>query len=162
MHPPEGGKNRVFFHGGALLFNYMKIKIINGPNLNLLGTRQPHIYGSLRFEEYLQQLRAEFSGVEITYFQSNHEGALIDEIQSMIDSDYAALVLNPAAYGHTSIALADALACLSIPVIEVHISDISQRESYRHHTYTSAYAQHMIAGKGLDGYREAICLILHK
>lgn len=137
----------------------MKIKIINGPNLNLLGTRQPEIYGHIRFEDFLQSLRLDFPDVELTYFQSNHEGSLIDEIQGMI-AGYDALVLNPAAYGHTSIALADALACLSIPVIEVHISDIYQRESYRHHTYTAAYALEMITGRGLEGYKDAITLLL--
>lgn len=138
----------------------MKIKIINGPNLNLLGTRQPEIYGSTRFEDYFEELKAAFPDLELHYVQSNHEGVLIDEIQAMIGT-YDGLVLNPAAYGHTSIALADALACLDIPVVEVHISDIYQREPYRHHTYTSAYALQMITGKGLAGYREAIEIIQH-
>jgi len=145
-----------------MLVLYMKIKIINGPNLNMLGTRQPHIYGTVRFEDYLLQLEAAFPPVVLSYFQSNHEGALIDEIQSLTEGEYDALILNPAAYGHTSIALADALACLSIPIIEVHISDISKRESFRHHTYTAAHALHMITGKGLDGYKEAINLLLNK
>ncbi|WP_129021549.1 type II 3-dehydroquinate dehydratase [Edaphocola flava] len=140
----------------------MKIKIINGPNLNMLGTRQPHIYGNVRFEDYLLQLEADFKPVVLSYFQSNHEGALIDEIQSLTEGGYDALILNPAAYGHTSIAIADALACLSIPIIEVHISDISKRESFRHHTYTAVHALHMITGKGLDGYKEAINLLLNK
>lgn len=140
----------------------MKIKIINGPNLNLLGIRQPHIYGNVRFEDYLLQLQADFDQVGLSYFQSNHEGALIDEIQSLADGQYDALVFNPAAYGHTSIALADALACLSIPIAEVHISDISKREPFRHHTYTAVHALHMITGKGLEGYKEAINLLLDK
>ncbi|MNS12314.1 3-dehydroquinate dehydratase [compost metagenome] len=145
-----------------MLVLYMKIKIINGPNLNMLGTRQPPIYGTVRFEDYLLQLKAAFPPVVLSYFQSNHEGALIDEIQSLTEGEYDALILNPAAYGHTSIAIADALACLSIPIIEVHISDISKRESFRHHTYTAAHALHMITGKGLDGYKEAINLLLNK
>jgi 3-dehydroquinate dehydratase-2 len=140
----------------------MKIKIINGPNLNMLGTRQPHIYGNVRFEDYLLQLEADFKPVVLSYFQSNHEGALIDEIQSLTEGGYDALILNPAAYGHTSIAIADALACLSIPIIEVHISDIYKREPFRHHTYTAVHALHMITGKGLDGYKEAINLLLNK
>ncbi|WP_222166353.1 type II 3-dehydroquinate dehydratase [Edaphocola aurantiacus] len=140
----------------------MKIKIINGPNLNMLGTRQPHIYGNVRFEDYLLQLEADFKPVVLSYFQSNHEGALIDEIQSLTEGGYDALILNPAAYGHTSIAIADALACLTIPIVEVHISDIYKRESFRHHTYTAAHALHMVTGMGLDGYKEAINLLLNK
>ncbi|RQO31022.1 3-dehydroquinate dehydratase [Taibaiella sp. KBW10] len=139
----------------------MKIKIMNGPNLNLLGTRQPELYGSTRFEDYFATLSAHFPEVTLSYFQSNHEGALIDELQLMI-GQYDGLILNPAAYGHTSIALADALACLDMPIIEVHISDIYQREAYRQHTYTAAYAQHMITGKGLEGYKEAIEKLLRK
>lgn len=162
MHAPTGVKIGGFstvVHYSCL---YMKIKIINGPNLNLLGTRQPHIYGNVRFEDYLLQLQADFDQLDLSYFQSNHEGALIDEIQSLLDGAYDALIINPAAYGHTSIALADALACLSIPIAEVHISDLSKRESFRHHTYTAAHALHIITGKGLDGYKEAVSLLSNK
>ncbi len=134
----------------------MRIQIINGPNLNLLGKRQPEIYGSLSFEDYLDELRSLFSEHEISYFQSNHEGAIIDAIQELMAGGTDALIINPAAYGHTSIAIADALAMLNIPIIEVHISNIYERESFRHHTYSSSAATATIVGKGLEGYRLAI------
>jgi 3-dehydroquinate dehydratase-2 len=133
----------------------MKIEIINGPNLNLLGVRQPEIYGNRSFEDYLAELRLAFAMHELTYFQSNHEGAIIDRIQEIrLEKD--ALIINPAAYGHTSIAIADALALLDFPIVEVHISDIYQREQFRQHTFTSAYAHKSFVGKGLDGYKYAI------
>lgn len=134
----------------------MHIQIINGPNLNLLGTRQPELYGAVSFEAYLPQLQERFPEHRISYFQSNHEGQLIDKIQELIDGGADGLVLNPAAYGHTSIAIADALAMLSVPVIEVHISNIYERESFRHHTYTAAIAREVIAGMGMKGYEVAV------
>ena len=109
----------------------MKILILNGPNLNLLGKREPEIYGHISFEEYLPQLRKRFSQHELSYFQSNHEGVLIDKLQEA-DGQYDAVVMNPGAYAHTSIAIADCIRAIGIPVIEVHISDISKREPNCH------------------------------
>lgn len=140
----------------------MRIKIINGPNLNLLGRRQPEIYGSLSFEAYLATLQATFGGHELSYFQSNHEGAIIDTIQELMDDTFDGLVINPAAYTHTSIAIADALAMLSIPVVEVHISNIYERESFRQHSFVHPLAAVTIVGKGLEGYKMAIEFLLDK
>lgn len=138
----------------------MRIKIINGPNLNMLGKRQPEIYGSLSFEAYFAGLETAFSGHELSYFQSNHEGAIIDTIQEMMAGTYEGLVINPAAYTHTSIAIADALAMLAIPIVEVHISNIYEREAFRQHSFVHAVATETIVGKGLDGYKMAIEFIL--
>lgn len=134
----------------------MHIQIINGPNLNLLGTREPEIYGAISFEVYLAQLREQFPEHKISYFQSNHEGQLIDKVQDMLNGNIHGLIMNPAAYGHTSIAIADALSMLHIPVIEVHISNIYEREVFRHHTYTAAIAREVIVGKGMEGYKIAM------
>ncbi|RYD99986.1 MAG: type II 3-dehydroquinate dehydratase [Sphingobacteriales bacterium] len=140
----------------------MRIKIINGPNLNMLGKRQPEIYGSLSFEAYFATLEATFNGHELSYFQSNHEGAIIDTIQELVNGTYDGLVINPAAYTHTSIAIADALAMLTIPVAEVHISNIYEREAFRQHSFVHPVAAVTIAGKGLDGYKMAIECLLDK
>lgn len=132
-----------------------QIGILNGPNLNLLGLREPEIYGSKRFEHYLHELRNLFPNVEILYKQSNHEGELIDQLHSWgfaLDG----IVCNAAAYTHTSIALADAVRAIQAPVVEVHISDIRNRESYRQISYLRPYCVHHITGKGLAGYAEAI------
>ena len=118
----------------------MKILILNGPNLNLIGKREPEIYGNMSFEEYIPKLIEAFPQHEISYFQSNHEGVLIDTLQEA-DGQYDAVVLNPGGYAHTSIALADCIRAISIPVVEVHISDISQRESYRRHSFTAEACQ---------------------
>lgn len=133
----------------------MAIYIVNGPNLNLLGKREPTIYGSQSFEEFFEQLKASYSHIQLTYFQSNHEGALIDFLQE-IGFSAQGIVFNPAAFTHTSIALADTVSAITAPVVEVHISDIYKRESFRHHSWIKAVAKHQITGKGLDGYREAI------
>ena len=134
----------------------MKIAIINGPNLNLLGTREPGIYGNRAFEGYFESLRKRFSPkVELSYFQSNHEGALIDEIQR-IGFDYDGIVLNAGAYTHTSIALADCIKAVSTPVIEVHISNVHSREEFRHRSMISGVCRGVIAGFGLDSYRLAV------
>lgn len=138
----------------------MRIKIINGPNLNMLGKRQPEIYGSLSFEAYLEGLQATFNGHELSYFQSNHEGAIIDAIQEMMAGNYDGLVINPAAYTHTSIAIADALAMLTIPIVEVHISNIYEREDFRQQSFVRSLAAETIVGKGLDGYKMAIEFLL--
>ena len=133
----------------------MKILILNGPNLNLLGKREPEIYGSTSFEDYLPQLRSRFPQHEIDYFQSNHEGVLIDQLQEA-DGQYDAVVMNPGGYAHTSIALADCIRAIGIPVVEVHISDISKREAYRKHSYTGEACLRCFMGMGLEGYAKAI------
>lgn len=133
----------------------MKILILNGPNLNLLGKREPEIYGHVSFDEYLLQLRERFPQHVISYFQTNHEGVLIDKLQEA-DGQYDAVVMNPGAYAHTSIALADCIRAIDIPVAEVHISDISKREPYRRHSFTAEACVKSITGMGLEGYAEAI------
>ena len=136
----------------------MDILIVNGPNLNLLGRREPEVYGTCSFEDYLAQLRKRFPQHQIAYFQSNHEGALIDKLQEA-DGLYDAVVMNPGAYAHTSIALADCIRAIGVPVVEVHITDIAKREAYRHHSYTAEACVKSIVGLGLEGYAEAIgCL----
>lgn len=136
----------------------MKILIINGPNLNMLGKREPEIYGHVSFEEYLLQLKAKFPQHELSYYQSNHEGCLIDKLQEA-DGQYDAVVMNPGAYAHTSIALADCIRAIGIPVVEVHISDISQREPYRRHSFTAEACRGCFSGLGLAGYDRAIELV---
>lgn len=128
-----------------------RILIVNGPNLNLLGRREPGIYGNRSFEDYLPELRRSFSDVEIDYYQSNHEGCLIDKLQEA-DGVYDGVVMNPGGYSHTSIALADCIRAISIPVVEVHISDISKREPYRQHSYTAEASVKCFSGHGLEGY----------
>lgn len=137
----------------------MKILILNGPNLNLLGKREPEIYGSMPFEAYLVQLRSRFPAHEIAYFQTNHEGVLIDKLQEA-DNQYDGVVMNPGGYAHTSIALADCIRAISIPVVEVHISDITKREPYRRHSYTAEACVKSFKGLGLEGYERAIEFIL--
>ena len=137
----------------------MKILILNGPNLNLLGKREPEIYGSMPFEAYLEQLRSRFAGHKIDYFQTNHEGVLIDKLQEA-DNQYDGVVMNPGGYAHTSIALADCIRAIGIPVVEVHISDISKREPYRRHSYTAEACAGCIKGLGLPGYERAIEFLL--
>ena len=133
----------------------MTILIINGPNLNLLGQREPGIYGSESFEKYLSQLRAMYPEVEIDYFQSNVEGELIDRMQKdgfSVD----AIILNAGAYTHTSVALHDCIRAIKSPVIEVHISNVHQREEFRHHSMISSACRGVICGFGLDSYRLAV------
>ena len=132
-----------------------KILILNGPNLNLLGEREPETYGNVSFEAYLESLIAEFPDIQFDYYQSNHEGYLIDKLQEA-NHQYDGVVMNPGAYAHTSIALADCIRAISIPVIEVHISDISKRESYRHHSFTAEACKHCIMGQGMKGYDLAV------
>ena len=133
----------------------MKILIVNGPNLNLLGRREPGIYGRSSFEDYLPQLRQRYPEVEISYYQSNVEGELINKLQEegfSVDG----IVLNAGAYTHTSVALHDCIRAIKAPVIEVHISNVHQRESFRHHSMISAACRGVICGFGLDSYRLAI------
>ena len=132
-----------------------KILILNGPNLNLLGRREPEIYGHQTFEDYFAHLKVRHNDVELSYFQSNHEGALIDKLQE-VGFDIDGIVFNPGGYTHTSIALADTVSAIPAPVIEVHISNIYERESYRHHSYIKGVARASIVGEGLNGYHMAI------
>ena len=130
----------------------MKILILNGPNLNLLGRREPHIYGSETFEDYLDILRKNYPSVSIEYLQSNHEGVLIDKLHDIgFDADYIGVVLNAGALTHTSVAIGDAIGGIKTPVVEVHISNVHARESFRHHSYISAKAAGVIVGMGLMG-----------
>ena len=135
----------------------MKILVINGPNLNMLGIREPDLYGAQNYEELLRVIAnaCDEAGVEYETFQSNHEGAIVDKIQEAYGK-VDGIVINPAAYTHTSIAILDALKTVSIPTIEVHISDISAREPFRQHSFVSYVAIDTIAGLGFEGYRQAI------
>ena len=133
----------------------MKIQIINGPNLNLLGTREPGIYGSDTMEAYLDTLRKRYPDIDIDYYQSNIEGELITKLQQ-VGFTYDGIVLNAGAYTHTSIALHDCIRSLKTPVIEVHISNVHKREEFRHHSMISCACLGVIAGFGLDSYRHAV------
>ncbi len=136
-----------------------KFLIINGPNLNLLGRRQPDIYGDTSFEEYLEKLKQEFKNIKIDYFQSNHEGEIIDKLQEANDI-YQGIVLNAAAYTHSSIAIADAIAAIKIPVVEVHISNIFGRETFRHRSLIAANCIGSISGFKLNSYKLAILALI--
>lgn len=133
----------------------MKIQIVNGPNLNLLGVREPGIYGSDSFESYLAKLREQYPDVEIEYYQSNVEGELINKIQE-VGFSFDGIVLNAGAYTHTSIAMHDCIRAIKCPVVEVHISNVHQREDFRHHSFISAACKGVICGFGLNSYRLAI------
>ncbi|WP_316821977.1 type II 3-dehydroquinate dehydratase [Pedobacter gandavensis] len=133
----------------------MKIQIINGPNLNLLGIREPGIYGNLGFDEYITQLRSMYSILHIDYYQSNVEGELINKLHE-VGFEYDGVVINAGGYTHTSVALADAIASIKTPVIEVHVSNIYAREEYRHVSLTGKNCKGVLTGFGLDGYRLAI------
>ena len=135
----------------------MKILVINGPNLNMLGIREPDIYGAQSFsalEEFIRRSANELS-LDVTLFQSNHEGAIVDVIQAAYNN-YDGIVINPAAYTHTSVAILDALKAVAIPTVEVHLSDINTREEFRKHSYVSLIAKKTICGLGFEGYREAL------
>lgn len=132
-----------------------KIIIINGPNLNLLGTREPEIYGSLSFTEFLDELKSKYKEIDLTHFQSNIEGELIDKLQD-VGFDYDGIILNAAAYTHTSVGIGDAVKAIKTPVIEVHISNTFNREKFRHHSYISPNAKGIIVGFGLESYELAI------
>ncbi len=133
----------------------MKIIIINGPNLNLLGRREPGIYGKESFDKYLKKLKIAFPDTEIDYYQSNHEGQIIDKLQET-GFDYDGIVLNAGALSHTSIAIADTLSAITARVVEVHISNVFAREPFRHHSYLSPKCFGVIVGLGLKGYKLAI------
>ena len=135
----------------------MKILVINGPNLNFLGIREPDIYGKNTFADLLRLLSAwaEELGVEVEQYQSNHEGDLVDKIQQAYGK-FDGIVINPAAYTHTSVAILDALKAVAIPAVEVHISDVDAREPFRHISYAGMACKHTIKGQGIDGYRQAM------
>ena len=134
-----------------------KILIINGPNLNLLGVREPTIYGNQSFET----LKENYAHVNLAYFQSNHEGEIIDKIHE-VGFSYDGIVLNAGAYTHTSIAIGDAISAIETPVVEVHISNVHKRESFRHHSYLAAHCKGVIAGFGMDSYSLGIESFLYK
>ena len=138
----------------------MRIQIINGPNINLLGKREPSIYGAVSFEDYLVTLRALYPDVQIDYYQSNIEGEMINKIHE-IGFSYDGIVLNAGAYTHTSIALQDAIRAVTTPVIEVHISNVHTREEFRHKSMISCACMGVICGFGLDSYRLAMEALLH-
>jgi 3-dehydroquinate dehydratase-2 len=137
----------------------MHICIINGPNLNEIGTRQPEIYGTLNFQDAMDLWQSKFPDLKIELFQSNHEGGIIDYIQEK-KIECSGFIINAGAYSHTSIAIADALRSVHLPIIEVHLSNIFQRESYRHHSYISEVAKGCIVGMGMQGYELAIQSLL--
>jgi 3-dehydroquinate dehydratase-2 len=139
----------------------MRIAIINGPNLNLLGKREPEVYGSTSFEAYLELLKNKYPQVQFEYFQSNVEGELISKIQEY-GFEWDGIILNAAAYTHTSVGIGDAIKAIQAPVVEVHISNIWARESFRHHSYVSSHAKGVIAGFGLNSYDLAVESLLRK
>jgi 3-dehydroquinate dehydratase-2 len=138
----------------------MKLLILNGPNINMLGIREPGVYGSQSYSELLRLLSvwAEELGVEIEHYQSNHEGCLVDKIQEAY-GNFDGIVINPAAYTHTSIAILDALKAVALPAVEVHISDVSQREDFRKASFAGMACIKTIMGQGLDGYRQAMAFL---
>ena len=138
----------------------MKILVINGPNLNLLGLREPAIYGSQSYAALLEKIQAfcDAEGVEVSFFQSNHEGAIVDEIQAAYGV-YDGIVINPAAYTHTSVAILDALKAVAIPAVEVHLSDVRQREDFRQISYARLACVKTYMGLGFEGYRQAILFL---
>ncbi|TDI68886.1 MAG: type II 3-dehydroquinate dehydratase [Bacteroidetes bacterium] len=133
----------------------MKISVINGPNLNLLGIREKSVYGEQPFEDYFKQLRLDFPGVEIDFFQSNVEGELINKLHQ-VGFDHQGIILNAGGYTHTSVALSDAIAAITTPVVEVHISNVHAREQYRHESLISKNCVGVIAGFGLESYKLAL------
>ena len=133
----------------------MKILIINGPNLNLLGTRETEVYGTETFESYFEKLKAQFPAIELSYYQSNIEGELITKIQE-VGFSYSGIILNAGAYTHTSIGIADAIKAITTPVIEVHISNTFSRETFRHQSFISPHAKGVIIGFGLKSYQLAV------
>jgi 3-dehydroquinate dehydratase-2 len=136
-------------------FELMKIQIINGPNLNLLGTREPGVYGSKSFEQYYGELEGQFPEIELSYYQSNVEGELINKLHET-GFAFDGIIINAGGYTHTSVALADAIAAITTPVVEVHVSNIYAREEYRHVSLTGKNCKGVLTGFGLDGYRLAI------
>ena len=151
---------------GSVVIDMKHIEIINGPNLNLTGKREPEVYGTTTMEEYLEGLRARFPEVEITYYQSNVEGELIDRIQQVVrvpaagNTSIDGLIVNLGGYSHTSVALRDALLAVPVPKVEVHLSNIFAREEYRHHSLITSACRGMVCGLGLQGYELALRALL--
>ncbi len=141
----------------------MKILVINGPNINMLGIREPGIYGSDNYKTLLEKIEnwADELGCEVKCFQSNHEGAIVDEIQAAY-GEFDGIVINPAAYTHTSVAILDALKSVGLPAVEVHISDVTKREAFRQISYAGMACEEHIIGKGLEGYKLAIQYLYNK
>lgn len=139
----------------------MKIQIINGPNLNLLGKREPDIYGSTDFETFFENLKTSFSGIEIHYYQSNVEGELINKLHE-VGFSYNGIILNAGAYTHTSIALHDAIGAITTPVVEVHISNVYAREEFRHKSLITSKCVGLMTGFGLEGYGLALLYLMNK
>ncbi|MES2730374.1 MAG: type II 3-dehydroquinate dehydratase [Bacteroidota bacterium] len=139
----------------------MKILLLNGPNLNLLGKREPGIYGNESFESYFGQLQAKYPHLELHYFQSNHEGALLDKIHE-VGFSFDGIILNAGAYTHTSVALSDAIKAVSTPVVEVHISNVFAREAFRHHSYLSPVCKGVLSGFGMKGYELALLYLIEQ
>ena len=142
----------------------MKLLVINGPNLNMLGIREPAIYGSGTYDALIDEISAYAAKkqVQVSFFQSNHEGAIVDEIQRAYFTDIDGIILNPAAYTHTSIAIADALKAVKIPTVEVHLSAVEERESFRQISYVRDIAIRTITGKGFAGYLEAVDILINE
>ncbi|MBR5315729.1 MAG: type II 3-dehydroquinate dehydratase [Firmicutes bacterium] len=142
----------------------MKLLVINGPNLNFLGIREPDIYGKATYQDLLGRVQqaADERGVEVEFYQSNHEGALVDRIQQAYYDKMDGIIINPAAYTHTSVALLDAVKSVGIPTVEVHISDVSTREDFRQISYVRLGCIGTVMGKGFDGYVEAMDLLLNR
>lgn len=141
----------------------MKILIINGPNINMLGIREPDVYGVNTYQDLLKLLEhtAKENGIEMKHVQSNHEGVIVDEIQGAYQK-FDAIVINPAGYTHTSVAILDALKAVSLPAVEVHISPVGEREAFRQISYPGMYCEKTITGQGIDGYRQAILYLIEK
>jgi 3-dehydroquinate dehydratase-2 len=139
----------------------MKIMIINGPNLNLLGIREPEVYGKLGFDEYIANLRQNYPSIDIGYFQSNVEGELVNALQES-GLNYDGIILNPGGYTHTSVAIGDAIAAIKTPVVEVHISNVHAREDFRKISHVSAKAKGTIAGLGIKGYELALLYFINE
>lgn len=142
----------------------MKILVINGPNINFVGIREPEIYGKATYQDLLDLIKAaaEERGVEVEFFQSNHEGAMVDAIQQAYYDGIDGIVMNPAAYTHTSVAILDAVKSVGIPTVEVHISDVRQREDFRQVSYVRQACVGTVIGKGFDGYIEAMDILLKR
>ena len=140
----------------------MKVLVINGPNLNMLGIREPSVYGTATYEDLVSLIKdaAAARNVDVDFFQSNHEGALVDEIQRAYFDGYGGIILNPGAYTHTSIAILDAVKAVGIPTVEVHISDVTKREDFRQVSYVREACVGTVMGKGFDGYVEAMDILI--
>ncbi len=152
-------KNVILIY--TTIYYNMKFLILNGPNLNLLGKREVNIYGNQSFENYLTELKSKFPSLDISYYQSNEEGKLINKIHE-VGFKYNGIIINAGAFTHTSVAIADAISSIESPVIEVHISNVFKREHFRHHSYLSPVCIGTIAGFGLDSYRLALEAFIDK